>query len=169
MATQVYTQDTARGQILNYLQQVQGEIIDLALSFQPYPMNASGKTLQSLEVVPSETGGKLIAADHIIFLETGRGPTSPTGPYPEGEKLIDIISEWISEKGLDMNPYAVTKKIHKEGTRLYRAGGKSGILSIPLALPGLNNLFYEIATQFTQTISSQIYEPINEQQQLQTV
>lgn len=158
------TDETARGQILDYLTQVQGEIIDLALSYKPHPMNASGKTLASLEVIPSNTGGKLVAAKHIIFLETGRAPTSPYAPYMEGRPLIEIISQWISDKGLDLNPYAVTKKIHKEGTRLYREGGNSGILSIPLAAPGLTNLYAEISTLYNQTVSSEIYEPINELQ-----
>lgn len=154
-----YNINTARGEILSYLETVQGEIIEQIIAKK---MNASGRTAQSLEVIPSNTGGALYAAEHIIFLEDGRGPTSPTGPYKEGDKLIDIITQWISDKGLDLNPYAVTKKIHKEGTKLYRQGGKSGVLSIPLAAAGLNTLFAEIATQFSQTTTSDIYEPINE-------
>jgi len=161
MAT--YDKDSALKQILDYLTDVQGEIVDQIIKTK---MNASGKTAASLEVVPSNTGGSLMAANHIIFLETGRGPTSPTGPYPSGEKLIDIIKQWIVDKGLDLNPYAVTKTIHEKGTRLYRQGGKSGVLSIPLQLAGLNTLFAEIATQYSQVTSSEIYEPINE---LQTV
>lgn len=159
MAT--YNKESALQQIVDYLQTVQGEIIDQIIK---HKMNASGKTAASLEVIPSNTGGSLMAAEHIIFLEDGRGPTSPTGPYKEGEKLIDIIKQWISDKGLDLNPYAVTKTIHAKGTKLYRAGGKSGVLSIPLQLAGLNNLFAEIATQYSQTTTSEIYEPLNELQ-----
>ena len=159
MAT--YNKESALQQIVDYLQTVQGEIIDQIIK---HKMNASGKTAASLEVIPSNTGGSLMAAEHIIFLEDGRGPTSPTGPYKEGEKLIDIITQWISDKGLDLNPYAVTKTIHAKGTKLYRAGGKSGVLSIPLQLAGLNTLFAEIATQYSQTTTSEIYEPLNELQ-----
>ncbi len=159
MAT--YNKESAIQQIVDYLQTVQAEIIDQIIK---HKMNASGKTAASLEVIPSSTGGSLVAAEHIIFLEDGRGPTSPTGPYKEGEKLIDIIKQWISDKGLDLNPYAVTKTIHTKGTKLYRAGGKSGVLSIPLQAAGLNTLFYEIATQFSQVTTSEIYEPLNELQ-----
>ena len=156
--------DSARGHILNYLEQVKSEIEEIAVSKN---MVATRRTLNSLQVIPSDTGGKLVAAEHIIYLEDGRGPTSPTGPYmksPDGKSLTETIAAWIDAKGLDLNPYAVAKKIHKEGTKLYRQGGKSGVLSIPLAVPGLSDLYAEIATMYRQQISSEIYSPINELQ-----
>lgn len=157
MAT--YNKDSALKEILDYLQTVQAEIIDQIIK---QGMTASGKTAASLEVIPSNTGGSLVAAKHIIFLEDGRGPTK-TGQAGD-PKLIDIIKQWIEDKGLDINPYAVTRTIHEKGTRLYRNGGKSGVLSIPLKASGLDTLFAAISTQFSQVTSSDIYEPINELQ-----
>lgn len=157
---QTYSKESALQQIVDYLGDVQGEIIDQILKTK---MNASGKTAASLEVVPSNTGGSLMAAQHIIFLETGRPPTKD-GAATGNPTLLEIIKQWVIDKGVDANPYAITKTIHKEGTRLYRQGGKSGVLSIPLRLAGLNTLFAEIATQYSQVTSSEIYEPINELQ-----
>lgn len=154
------TIDTARGQIINYLEGVKGEIIEQMIAKN---MVASKRTIQSMQVIPSNTGAKLVAAEHIIFLEDGRGPTKP-GATQGDDSLVDIIKDWINVKGLDLNPYAVAKKIHKEGTKLYRQGGNSGILSIPLAGAGLSDLYAEIATMYSQQVSSEIYEPINELQ-----
>lgn len=157
-------EDSARGHILSYLEGVKKEIIDLIIA---KGMNASGRTIASLQVIPSNTGGKLVASDHIIYLEDGRGPTSPFGPYqldPEGRNLVEIIEQWADAKGLILNPYAVAKRIHKEGTKLYRQGGNSGVLSIPLQAAGLSDLYAEIATLYRQTVSSEIYQPINELQ-----
>lgn len=158
------TADSARDHILKYLEGIKAEIIELMIAKN---MVASGRTIASLQVIPSETGGKLVALDSIIYLENGRGPTSPTGPYQRDYKdrnLVQIIEEWAAEKGIIINAYATAKKIHKEGTKLYRAGGHSGILSIPLQAAGLSDLYAEIATMYRQQISSQIYEPINQLQ-----
>lgn len=149
---------SALKQIQDYLETISTEIADLIVSKKMY---ASGKTTDSLEVVMSNTGGSLMALASIIYLETGRGPTSPTGPYmadPDGLSLLDHITAWIDAKGLDLNPYAVTKTIHKEGTKLYKAGGKSGVLSIPLQLAGLDTLYSNIAVFYAQKTTSEIYE-----------
>lgn len=160
--------DSARNQILKYLEAVKDEIAEQIQNVNPvtgFKMDASGKTIQSMQVIPSNTGGKLVAGGWIIYLENGRGPTSPTGPYQHSDdSLLDIITQWIKDKGLDLNPYAVTKKIHKEGTRLYRLGGKSGVLSIPLNGAGLSDLYAEIATMYRQSVASEIFSPIYELQ-----
>lgn len=158
----LYNIDSARAEIIQYLETIQQEIVDQIISKK---MNASGRTIESLQVIPSNTGAKLVAAPHIIFLEDGRGPTSPTGPYQQSnESLLEIITKWIDDKGLDLNPYAVTKTIHAKGTKLYRQGGKSGVLSVPLQAAGLNDVYRSISTKWRQQVSSEIYEPINELQ-----
>lgn len=138
----------SRKLVIAYLEKVQQDIL-------------SRKKIANLTVVQSATGGTLYAPFYAQFLEDGRGPTSPTGPYPPGKKLIDVIKAWIARTGLPLNAYAVTYKIHKEGTLLYRKGGKSGVLSIPLNQAGIENLFEQISDNLTKEVSSEIYTPIS--------
>lgn len=72
---------------------------------------------------------------YVRVLETGRGPTKGGGDGT-GKTLRESILEWIETKPVpttDISPkslaFLIARKIHKEGTLLYRQGGNSGILS----------------------------------------
>jgi hypothetical protein len=92
-------------------------------------------------------------------MEHGRGPTHP-GATQGNPDLVEIIEDWLQAKGLDINPYAVANTIHKNGTRLFRAGGNSGVLSIPLNLDTLDSVLNTIASEWADTASAEIFEPI---------
>lgn len=142
-----------------YLLQVQQEITEAAMK---QGMNATGRTLQSFETKTTATGGELYANSNIYFMEHGRGPTGP-GPYKQTDQtLLEAIKEWIEAKNLDLNPYAVTNKIHKLGTRLYRQGGNSGVLSVPLADTGLERLFDELELWALDQAFSEVHTPVND-------
>lgn len=95
-----------------------GEVFksELSKKFDQYNLNATGRTLRSID--PRVNGNVLtiFGADHIQTVQDGRPPTRNSG---NGE-LIAAIKEWVAAKGININPYAVTKKIHQEGTRLWR-------------------------------------------------
>lgn len=144
-------------ELLTYFETIRDQIIQIA---QQKGMSASGKTLASLEIIPTEKGYELQANSNIWFMEHGRGPTHPGTPAGN-PNLVEIIEDWLDARGLSINPYAVANTIHKNGTRLYRAGGNSGILSIPLNLDRLDQVFGEISNQWFQTAIAEIYQPLN--------
>ncbi|OCX52672.1 hypothetical protein BEL04_14595 [Mucilaginibacter sp. PPCGB 2223] len=144
-------------ELLNYFNAVKQQIIDAATQ---RGMSASGKTLGSLQVIETPNGYELEANSSIYFLEHGRGPTTvPKGDHGNPD-LVGIIRDWISAKGLDLNPYAVANTIHKSGTRLYRAGGNSGVLSVPLNLDTLDQVFDQIAGQYLQKTADEIFKTL---------
>lgn len=84
---------------------------------------ASGTALNSFEVdVSRMRGGKgpgeLTAVEYIAFVLQGRGPSTKTSDVTGGPLLppVERIAEWIREKGLDLNPWAVAKTIAALGT-----------------------------------------------------
>lgn len=101
--------------------------------------NASGRTVRSMVVNATETGGYLEGAGNFLYLEQGRGP----GKVPRG--FYDIIREWVVAKGIsyqDMIPKngtpeqglarlsgAIAYSIMKNGTKLYRDHGYDDIYS----------------------------------------
>ena len=143
--------------LLNYFTDIKSQIIDIATQ---KGMNASGKTLASLEIAETPTGYQLLADNGIYFMEHGRGPTHP-GATAGNPNLVEIIQDWLDAKGLDINPYAVAKTIHINGTRLYRAGGNSGVLSVPLNLDRLDDVFNQISADYLQSTAEQIFEPFS--------
>lgn len=89
---------------------------------------ASGRTIASLKVEITEDGGVLWGRSPFGTLETGRKP----GKVPAG--FWKIIRQWMDDKGIqvekpDSFAYLVARKIAREGTQLFRNGGRSDIYS----------------------------------------
>lgn len=89
---------------------------------------ASGRTIASMKVEVTEDGGVLWGRSPFGTLETGRKP----GKVPAG--FWKIIRQWMEDKGIqvekpDSFAYLVARKIAKEGTQLFRNGGRSDIYS----------------------------------------
>ena len=94
---------------------------------------ASGKTKDSIQVKMREDGGSLVGASYIYVLEKGRGKSKKS----QGGVLKNNIKSWILAKGitpdgkvkLDDLAYLITRKIHEEGTQLFKNGGRTDIYS----------------------------------------
>lgn len=89
---------------------------------------ASGRTIASLKVEVTEDGGILWGRSAFGTLETGR----KRGKVPAG--FWKIIRQWMDDKGIqvekpDSFAYLVARKIAREGTQLFRNGGRSDIYS----------------------------------------
>ena len=106
---------------------------------------ASGRTAASLRVETTENEGTLYGRSAFGVLETGR----KAGKGPMG--FEDIIRQWIIDKGIQARPipyktdrmhkyspqergerslaFLIARKIRREGTKLYRQGGRNDIYS----------------------------------------
>lgn len=93
---------------------------------------ASGRTQESLrvEVVADAEGFSATLYSRPFFgtLETGSQPWRTQYRHPP-KFFRDIIATWIADKGLDLSPYLVARKIMREGSAIYRAGGKPDVYS----------------------------------------
>lgn len=89
---------------------------------------ASGRTIASLRIEATDDTGILFGRKAFGTLETGRrGGRVPKGFY-------HIILQWVKDKGIQVeNPktfaWFVSRKIAREGTSLYRQGGRADIYS----------------------------------------
>lgn len=103
---------------------------------------ATGGTQESLEVVITEDADGVTATLYgrpfFGALETGSRPWRNQYRHPP-KFFRDIMAEWIEAKGLDLSPYLVARKIMREGSALYRAGGEPNIYTeeIPRAVDDL--------------------------------
>ena len=89
---------------------------------------ASGKTIASMRIDVDEQGGILFGRKAFGTLETGR----KGGRVPKG--FYHIILQWVKDKGIQVEKpktfaYFVSRKIAREGTSLYRSGGRDDIYS----------------------------------------
>jgi hypothetical protein len=118
---------------------------------------ASGKTAASMAVMVSGSIGELVGRRAFGTLETGRRG----GRVPRN--FMGIIYDWMQAKGVHAEPipyktsrphkyteqergdrtmaYFIAKTIRREGTRLYRDGGRDDVYSraIPITIERINS------------------------------
>lgn len=129
---------------------------------------ASGRTGASMHVEASEYEGTLYGRAAFDVLETGR----KAGKVPTGFQAI--IRQWMSDKGIKAQPipyktnrphkytpqergdmslsYLIARKIRREGTRLFRQGGRADIYT---------NVIPETTAKIMQRIVSLLQVEIN--------
>lgn len=121
---------------------------------------ASGKTKNSFQVRMREDGGSIVGADYIYVLEKGRGRSKRS----QGGILKNNIKSWILAKGitpsgkvnLDDLAYLITRKIHEEGTQLFKNGGRTDIYSNVITRENIKKMIKEIGVDYMKQIKSQI-------------
>ena len=138
---------------------------------------ASGKTAASMAVMVSGSIGELVGRRAFGTLETGRRG----GRVPRD--FMGIIYDWMMAKGVHAEPmpyktsrphkyteqergdrtmaYFIAKTIRREGTRLYRNGGRDDVYSraIPLTIERINSRLSGIyVASVTQQIKLNVKE-----------
>lgn len=94
---------------------------------------ASGKTRDSLnvEVISDTTSATatMYGRKYFAALETGSRPWKKQYKHPP-KPFVETIAKWMADKGIDgVSAYLVARKIMREGTRLYRDGGRQDIFT----------------------------------------
>jgi hypothetical protein len=134
----------------------------------PYgrPAHATGRTEQALSFEAADDSLTLLGPQHVQALITGRGPT--TSSTASDPRLHEALAQWAEAKGLTLREgqtydevgYALAKRIHLQGTALYRAGGHSGILQSVLTQQFLDTLLAKIAAGEQVAISTALTNAI---------
>lgn len=94
---------------------------------------ASGKTRDSLSVeVTSDTTSAtatMYGRKYFAALETGSAPWKKQYKHPP-RPFVETIAKWMTDKGIEgVSAYLVARKIMREGSRLYRDGGRQDIFT----------------------------------------
>lgn len=117
---------------------------------------ASGKTIVSMQVNIDGDTGELVGRPFFGTLETGAKPWKNAASMKKVPASFNaIIEQWIKDKGLNLNSWAVSYKIIHEGTKLYRQGGRADIYSneIPKTIESVGQRLLVIYDkQITETI-----------------
>ncbi len=97
-------------------------------------VNASGKLEKSIRFEVQGATLTVFGEDYIWYLQNGRKPTQGGGDGSLKRK----IRQWIDDKGItpkdniskDSLAFLITRKIHEEGTTIWKAGGSDLVSSV---------------------------------------
>lgn len=133
---------------------------------------ASGDLEQSVDGYIYESGFVIKANDYVYYLEFGRRPTrgGASGGIG-GMTLQKRIRKWIDDKNItpreknmtkDSLAFLITRKIHKEGTTIWRhfKGKPSGLISDVFNTEWVDSLLGEVGDQTILNISTDILKDL---------
>lgn len=94
---------------------------------------ASGKTRDSLSVEVTSDATSATATmygrKYFAALETGSAPWKKQYKHPP-RPFVETIAKWMTDKGIEgVSAYLVARKIMREGSKLYRDGGRQDIFT----------------------------------------
>jgi hypothetical protein len=109
----------------------EGVVNDIRRNMASTGTDASGESSRSLRYEVIEDGFKatlrVLAKPFFMVVETGR---KATPEYKPSIDFVNRIKSWLSSRGKDQGPaYAIARTIHKKGTKLWQAGGRTDIVS----------------------------------------
>jgi len=117
--------DEIRQILLEELEALRGRIAENMASADKV---VTGRTRDSMQVSVQGLAGVLTGRQAFATLETGSRPWSRK-PKSTPKWFADLIGEWIDNRGLDLNKWAVAHTIIHQGSALYRSGGRADIYS----------------------------------------
>lgn len=120
--------------------------------------NATSETSRSLHYSVENQGNKtiltIVAKPYFMVVETGRKPTPDKKP---GREMIENIGRWLASRGKEESmKWAVAVKINKEGTELYKKGGRKDIVSNVITDDFIQTVMKEILQHFAEAVMSNV-------------
>ena len=121
--------------------------------------NATLKTSQSLRIEVNvdglKVGMKLFGRAFFNTVETGRRPTPGKKPSKE---FIENLKPWLAARGIDESAvWAIATKINKQGTNLFRAGGREDIIQ-----PAVDTFVNNVSQQLLESAADNFQIKIRE-------
>lgn len=137
---------------------------DLVANYIRLGLKASGEWEQELESRISVTADniniKYLGAPYTEQLERGRRPNKNQSPSKlrawVGWAGSTFLKDWVRNKGLDINPFAVAYKIAREGIKVPNPNNAGGLVSDVINESRIQNLIDELKIFVIEDIKSDV-------------
>lgn len=141
---------------------------DLIKNYDKLGLRASGRWAKSLEPFQRREGGVIklgiLGEDYTDYIENGRGPNK--NQTKEGLRAwvgwagSTFLAQWVKDKQIDVNPFAVAWKIAREGWEVpnkHNAGGLVSDVVTRKRIAGLNrSLVFSLVRDFKSAIIKEL-------------
>ena len=133
---------------------------DLQKSFKDKKLSATGRTARSIREEVSDSGFRITGPLHIEALVFGRGPSKRRGGSGS-EPLWRALQKWARAKGININPYAAAKKIHKFGIKVPNRYNDGKVISDVINEKRVDEIASSILDFRTKQFTSQVIDKFN--------
>lgn len=137
---------------------------DLIENYTRLGLRASGKWATELEDEISEKDNvlhvKIKGADYTYQLENGRLPNKNQDPKAlkawVGWAGSTFLKQWVSDKGINISPFAVAWKIARKGIKVPNTYNKGGLVSDVITNEKVNELVNSIGIATLASLKSDV-------------
>lgn len=145
-------------EIISILNQYGGSTVEkIRQNLSSTGTNATNKTSQSLRYEITNEGTKatlkVVGKPFFAVVETGR---KPTPSYKPSESFVKSIQEWIDAKGKTGSAYGLAQYIHKQGSKLWREGGRSDIFSNVINQNLIDKISLDLLNKFAEQFMTNV-------------
>lgn len=137
---------------------------DLIENYTRLGLRASGKWANELDDEIAEKDNvlhiKIKGADYTYQLENGRTPNRDQSKESlkawVGWAGSTFLKQWVSDKGINISPFAVAWKIAREGVRVPNTYNKGGLVSDVITNEKVNELVNSIGIATLASLKSDV-------------
>lgn len=140
-------------------------IIKLIDSYEQKGLRASGRYANDLKSTITSSGSKINAKItgpiESYFMEHGRGPNR--NPSLGSVRFLGkILEKWVSDKGIDVNPYAAAHKIVYQGILVPNPYNPGGVITDVINDNWFDELYNLLRLDLITSIRSDVIKNIKQ-------
>ena len=143
---------------------------DLIQNYDKLGLRASGNWVNSLDqFIETTNEGFKIGIEGERYtgaLENGRKPNSNQSPEAlkawVGWAGSTILAQWVEDKGIDINPFAVAWKIARDGWIVPNSNNAGGLVSDVVTTERVSELNRKLVLNRVDSLKSDLIDQINE-------
>jgi len=128
--------------------------------------SASGEWVQEVEADSGVKKGIIKGLDYTQYPAQGRPPNKDADPQAlkawAGWAGNTFIKDWINDKGLSLNPFAVAYNIAKKGTELHEKGGEPNFLDVLSSKEVQDYIIRELEVGLKATVNNNLRDSLKE-------
>lgn len=134
--------------------------VNLIRKYEAKGLKASGHFAESVRHDIADTSTTIFGAKQIDMMMSGRKPNAKSDDDSlrkwVGWAGSTFLSDWIKDKGLSLNSYAVAWKIAREGVKVPNQHNDGKLLNEVFTTEHINSLTSQIGRFFATEITSNI-------------
>ena len=133
---------------------------ELIYKYNSMGLKASGSFENGLSTETDESSTKIWTVPHTWFMVEGRGSNS-SQDKDKVKKWVGwagstFLKKWVSDKGLDISPFAVAWKIAREGIKVPNQYNDGTLISSVINDNSIERLLSEMGTYIITDIKTEI-------------